>query len=66
MPARRYAHSQYVQCGWNKSHRYHLFRGKLWATDDCQKVFQRIDYMAKHRTKQYSNKVRTLGCSVSA
>ncbi|HGM5359470.1 TPA: hypothetical protein ACKP05_002482 [Serratia marcescens] len=22
--------------------------------------------MAKHRTKQYSNKIRTLGCSVSA
>lgn len=44
---------------------YHLFRGKLGATDDCQEVFQRIDYMAKHRTKQYSNKVRTLGCSVS-
>ncbi|MFJ3266944.1 hypothetical protein ACIPIK_12750 [Serratia liquefaciens] len=21
--------------------------------------------MAKHRTKQYSNKVRTLGCSIS-
>lgn len=44
---------------------YHLFRAKLGATDDCQAVFQRLDYMAKHRTKQYSNKVRTLGCSVS-
>ncbi|HGK4900349.1 TPA: inovirus-type Gp2 protein [Yersinia enterocolitica] len=36
------------------------------ATDDCLAVLQRIDYMVKHRTKQYSNKVRTLECSVSA
>ncbi|XYK34885.1 inovirus-type Gp2 protein [Serratia sarumanii] len=47
-----------------------LVSGKPWlllgATDDCQTVLQRIDYMAKHRTKQYSNKIRTLGCSVSA
>lgn len=44
---------------------YHLFRGNLRATTGFHEVMRRIDYMAKHRTKQYSNKIRTLGCSVS-
>ncbi|EJJ4045593.1 DNA repair protein [Salmonella enterica subsp. enterica serovar Typhimurium] len=45
---------------------YHLNRAKLSATDDIKLIWQRLDYMAKHRTKVYSKRNRTLGCSAMA
>lgn len=45
---------------------YHINRNALTKTHDYQALLGRINYMAKDRTKQYSNQARSFGCSVNS
>ncbi|HAG4414373.1 TPA: inovirus Gp2 family protein [Salmonella enterica] len=45
---------------------YHINKNALTKTNDYQALLDRINYMAKHRTKQYSNQARSFGCSVNS
>ncbi|EKN4004809.1 inovirus Gp2 family protein [Yersinia enterocolitica] len=47
-----------------KSPCYRLNRANLEATDDYKKLMERTEYMAKHRTKIYSNRIRSAGSSI--
>lgn len=42
---------------------YRMNRSTLGSTPDFRNLMQRVEYMAKHRTKLYG-KVRSMGCSV--
>ncbi|APS30705.1 inovirus Gp2 family protein [Pectobacterium brasiliense] len=42
---------------------YYLYWGSLNKSTDFSAIRSRIDYMAKNRDKQYSRKVRTMGCT---